>query len=149
MSCVVCAVKRARWASCHHLDLPKASFTSVAGLEIIDGAEPEGLGDGRPPGGPLGQWGSGGFVPRSWRHILKITIVNIVSCDHCINIELAILAEWIKIVPTVSIFSLFSPSSCNAHWRRGVAAPTTTVNRPLHEYHFQHDWCNVSSQVRL
>ena len=28
-----------------------------------------------------------------------------ISCDHYINIELATLAEWIKIVFTVSVFS--------------------------------------------
>ena len=46
--------------------------------------------------------------PTSWRHIMKITMANIVSCDHCIKLELAILAEWTEVV---SMFSLFCPSS--------------------------------------
>ena len=46
---------------------------------------------------------------RRRRPILKITIANIVSCDHCINIELVTLAEWIKfIVSFIIIFGTVS-----------------------------------------
>jgi len=54
----------------------------------------------------------------SWRQIVQLTIANIVSCDHCINTELTMLAEWINIVSTVWTLSLFYRSSCNAHGRR-------------------------------
>ena len=78
------------------------------------GVEPGRLGDKSPPTGS-----------RSWRHILKITIANIVSCDHCIKLEVAILAEWIKIVSTVSVFSFFYPTSCGC--------PLSPINPPLRE----------------
>ena len=67
----------------------------MAGLEIID--------EGRSPGEGLGA-----KPPEADDIILKITIANIVSCDHCIKLEVAILAEWIKIVSTVSVFSFFT-----------------------------------------
>ena len=87
------------------------------------GVEPGRFGDKSPPTGS-----------RSWRHILKITIAHIVSCDHCIKLEVAILSQWIKIVSTVSVFSFFYPTSCDAHGRRGgMAAPLPPVNPPLRE----------------
>ena len=46
---------------------------------------------------------------RRRRPILKITIANIVSCDHCINIELVTLAEWIKFI--VSFIIILGPVS--------------------------------------
>ena len=49
-------------------------------------------------------------------------------------VELAMLAEWIKIVSTVSIFSLLSPFSCDAHERRGRTAPSPS-NPPLATAH--------------
>jgi len=56
----------------------------------------------RGPGAePRWVWGR---TPPEAEDILKITIANIASRDRCINIEFAILAEWIKIVSTVSIF---------------------------------------------
>jgi len=59
--------------------------TSNGGLRSYQrGAKAGGLGNGSPR-----SVGS----PRSWRHILKITIASIVSCDRCINIEFAVFAE--------------------------------------------------------
>jgi len=50
-------------------------------------------------------------------------------------IELAILAEWTKLVSTLSTFSLFSASSCNAHGQWNLPCPprkpATNHNRSL------------------
>jgi len=82
---------------------------------------------------PVGVWRQSPQKPETY--FGKKTIANIVSRDHCINIELAILAEWIKIVSTVSTFSLFSASSCNAHGRWNLPCPprkpATNHNRSL------------------
>jgi len=47
---------------------------------------------------------------------------NIVSCDHCIKLKVAILAELIKIVSTVSILS-FSTLLHVVHTDTGMGAP--------------------------
>ena len=83
-------------------------------------AEPEVWGTEVPQRGPGAEprWGSGGETTEA-DDILKITIANVVLRDRCNELEVAILSEWIKIVSTVSVFSFFYPSSCDAHGRPG------------------------------
>jgi len=74
------------------------TWTTSNNLKLNRGTR--GSGDGSSPtgprgGAPMGVWARS---PQSWRHILKITITNIVSRSHCNNTDLAILAEWITIV---------------------------------------------------
>ena len=83
-------------------------------------------------GGTRGVWGTGvfqlgpGAKPSEaddifWNQLAYIA--NIISFDRCIKLELTVLTEWIKIVLyTVSVFSLFYPSSCDVHRRWGWAA---------------------------
>jgi len=69
------------------------------GIEIIDWRNQEVWGT------EVHHRGPGAEPPEADDIFLIITIANIVSCDHCVKLDVAILAEWIKIMSTMSVFS--------------------------------------------